>query len=420
MAATEPRRAWRHARTRLARAPFTVRGKLALIYTGVFLVGGVLLLALNYSIVSASLAERGVELAKTTTVSGPVDGSSETVSGEPFSRTDPGPGLRARAIPTEVIEDYQTGVLSDLLLRSGLGLAAVTLLAALAGWIIAGRPLRRLHQVTETARRLSERDLGSRLALEGPPDEFKELGDTFDGMLQRLQAAFEAQRRFVANASHELRTPLAVQRAAAEVPLAQGRVPEELRPALDRVVESTARSERLIAGLLLLARSDQGIAEPEPVDLADAARHAVRSCTEDAAAAGVTLRSDLGPAVVSGDRLLLEQLVGNLVDNAVRYNRPGGEVTIAAGVRGGDAVLRVRNTGQAVAEAERLFEPFHRGGDARLHRAKAGTGLGLSIARSIATAHSGRITAAAREGGGLSVTLRLPPHTAAEPATGTP
>lgn len=260
------RGAARTLRARIDGVPLTVRGKLALVYTVVFFTGGVVLLGLNYTIVSASLAVRGVELTQSTDPSETLEISSvavrSTVTGGARSEGD--------VVPAQLVEDYQAGVLSDLLLRSGLGLAVVTLLAAIAGWSIAGRPLRRLHQVTETARRLSERDLGSRLGLKGPPDEFQELGDTFDGMLERLQTAFESQRRFVANASHELRTPLAVQRAAVEVPLTQGRVPEELRPALNRVLESTERSDRLISGLLLLARSDQGLTDTEPVDLADA------------------------------------------------------------------------------------------------------------------------------------------------------
>ncbi|MBB6174768.1 signal transduction histidine kinase [Nocardiopsis mwathae] len=386
------------------RRPLTVRTKLALIYTAVFLVGGVLLLALNYAIVSASLADRGdVLLVEATDWATAVP--RDTLPAAPAPAV---PGATVHARPAQAIEGYQTGVLSDLLLRSGAGLVAVTVLAALAGWFVAGRPLRRLHEVTETARRLSEHDLGRRLALSGPADEFRELGSTFNGMLERLQSAFESQRRFVANASHELRTPMAAQRAAVEVALDQGRVPADLRPAMERVLESADRSERLISGLLLLARSDRGLADPEPVDVADAARRALGTQARAASAAGVELRPTLRPAVVDGDEVLLEQLVVNLVDNAVRYNHRGGHVCVEVGEDGGAAVIRVANTGDGVGDADRLFEPFHRGDRDRLHDRDGGSGLGLSIVRSIAAAHGGRADAAPRPGGGLVATVRLP------------
>ncbi|ASU85911.1 sensor histidine kinase [Nocardiopsis gilva YIM 90087] len=389
---------------RLRSTPMTVRTKLALIYTGVFLVGGVLLLGLNYVIVSSSLADRGdVLLVQATDWATTTNGEEMPTAVLPRDRSQ-----TMRAQPAQAIEGYQDGVLNDLLLRSGLGLVAATALAALGGWLVAGRPLRRLHQVTETARRLSEHDLGRRLALSGPPDEFRELGSTFNGMLERLQSAFESQRRFVANASHELRTPMASQRAAVEVALAQGRVPDDLRPAMERVLESADRSERLISGLLLLARSDRGLTAAEPVDLADAAQRALGTQADAVAEAGVELRSDLTSVVVDGDQVLLEQLVGNLVDNAVRYNRPDGSVWIEVEETDAEAVLRVANPGPEVADADRLFEPFDRGGRDRLHDQDGGSGLGLSIVRSIAMAHGGRASAAPRPGGGLVVTVRLP------------
>ncbi|MFC3996009.1 sensor histidine kinase [Nocardiopsis sediminis] len=411
----------------------TVRAKLTLIYTAAFLVGGALLVALNYSIVSESLASRSVMLsdaeaeprqpnalpevgpsggpASTEPVSPTDDGESDgwaPSSGDAASSSGDAAPSSGTPISLQVLDAYQEGVLSDLLLRSAAALAGITVLAAAAGWLIVGRPLRRLHRVTETARRLSERDLDSRLALTGPADEFRELGDTFDGMLERLQAAFDSQRRFVANASHELRTPLAVQRAAVEVPLEQGRVPDDLKPAVNRVLDSVERSERLIAGLLLLARSDRGIDATEPVELADAVDGVVRLLAADASAAGVTLRPETVPAEVPGDPVLLEHLVRNLVENAIRYNRADGEVTIGVERSDGGAVLRVANTGPEIADADVLFEPFHRGGHVRTHRAGGGSGLGLSIVRSVVTAHGGEVTAAPREGGGLEVTVRLP------------
>lgn len=396
----------------------TLRTRLALVYTGVFLLGGAVLLVVNYGLVGASLEHRSVELTAT------VDGVAAAVAPssdepartggttEPFTPVDPagpvGPSPVTDTGISAVVDDYRSAVLSDMVLDSVLVLTGVTALAALAGWLIAGRPMRRLRRVTETARTLSERDLHSRLALTGPDDEFQELGDTFDGMLARLEGAFESQRRFVANASHELRTPLAVQRTALEVPLAQDRVPDDLRPAFTRVLDSVGRSEELITGLLLLARSDRGLTRTEPVDLAETAREAVDLQGEAAAAAGVALHVDAAPAEVAGDPVLLAHLARNLVDNAVRYNTDGGWVRVRVRTAAGRTVLRVTNTGREVGDADVLFEPFHRGDEARLHGERSGSGLGLSIVRSIAAAHGATATALPHAGGGLVVTVGFP------------
>lgn len=414
----------------------TLRTKLALVYTGVFALGGALLLTANYAMVSASLEVRGVDLAMTAAYR--ADDLSGVVAvpmtpAVPYEPTEPAPTERfsegadeawAGAQPlTVLVDDYQDGVLSDLLFNSVLILVGVTLMAALAGWVIAGGPLRRLHRVTETARTLSERDLHSRLDLSGPDDEFRELGDTFDGMLSRLERAFDSQRRFVANASHELRTPLSVQRAALEVPLAQDRVPEELRPTFRRALDSVGRSEALISGLLLLARSDRGLAETREVDLAEVVGDVTAQYASAAEEEGVDLRVDVESARVEGDPVLLEQLVRNLVENAIRYNVPDGRVevrvrTAAGRTAAGRTVLKVTNTGAVVdgprtgasrtGDADVLFEPFHRGDAARLHRDRPGSGLGLSIVRSIATAHGAKATARARPEGGLVVTVGFP------------
>lgn len=388
----------------------TLRTKLALVYTGVFVLGGALLLAANYAMVSASLEVRGFELARTIEVSSE-EGAPLMTPGAPAQPlesagpTEPWATTEQAEPVTILVDDYQGGVLSDLLLNSVLVLLGVTLLAALAGWLIAGRPMRRLHRVTETARTLSERDLHSRLGLTGPDDEFRELGDTFDEMLSRLERAFDSQRRFVANASHELRTPLSVQRAALEVPLAQDRVPEDLRPAFRRALDSVGRSEALISGLLLLARSDRGLARTEEVDLTEVADGVVSRHAGEAEEAGVDLRVDAESARVDGDPVLLEHLVRNLVENAVRYNVPDGWVEVRVRTAAGRTVLKVTNTGGEVGDADELFEPFHRGDAARLHSSRSGSGLGLSIVRSIAVAHGAKATARPRPGGGLVVTV---------------
>ncbi|PWV48459.1 HAMP domain-containing sensor histidine kinase [Nocardiopsis sp. L17-MgMaSL7] len=390
----------------------TLRTKLALVYTGVFALGGALLLAANYAMVSASLEMRGVELATTAVI--PNGDPAETLVAPaptvpaPTGEAAPVTGWEETEPLAVLVDDYQVGVLSDLLLNSVLILLGVTLLAALAGWVIAGGPLRRLHRVTDAARTLSEHDLHSRLDLHGPDDEFRELGDTFDGMLSRLERAFDSQRRFVSNASHELRTPLSVQRAALEVPLAQDRVPDDLRPAFRRALDSVARSEALISGLLLLARSDRGLARTEEVDLAEVVQGAVAQQAGAAEEEGVDLRLDVEPAPVDGDPVLLEHLVRNLVENAVRYNTADGWVEVRVRTAAGRTVLRVTNSGTEVRDAEELFEPFHRGDAARLHRDRPGSGLGLSIVRSISTAHGAKATARARPEGGLVVTVGFP------------
>ena len=404
-------------------ASLTLRTKLALVYTGVFAVGGALLLSANYAMVSASLEMRGVELS--TTAALPTSDPAETLvipaptvpaptgeGGEPGETGEAAPTTDWVATGAEplavLVDDYQVGVLSDLLLNSVLILLGVTLLAALAGWVIAGGPLRRLHRVTDAARTLSEHDLHSRLDLRGPDDEFRELGDTFDGMLSRLERAFDSQRRFVSNASHELRTPLSVQRAALEVPLAQDRVPDDLRPTFRRALDSVARSEALISGLLLLARSDRGLARTEEVDLAEVAHGVVAQHAGAAEEERVDLRVDAESAAVDGDPVLLEHLVRNLVENAVRYNATDGWVEVRVRTAAGRTVLRVTNSGAEVGDAEELFEPFHRGDAARLHRGRPGSGLGLSIVRSISTAHGAKATARARPEGGLVVTVGFP------------
>lgn len=400
-----------HGRKRgRSRPGLTLRTKLALVYTGVFVLCGVLLLGANYAVVSASLEIRGVELATTIDTTAeeaePSEPTGEVV--EPWESTgdrEVGGAVQPGRPATLVMEDYQDGVLSDLIVTSALVLGGIALLAAFTGWLIAGRPMRRLHRVTETARTLSERDLHSRLGLSGPDDEFRELGDTFDGMLSRLERAFDSQRKFVANASHELRTPLSVQRAALEVPLAQERVPEDLRPTFRRVLDSVGRSESLITRLLLLARSDQGLTSTERVDLAEVARRATALHEDEAEDVDVDLHVDAESADVVGDPVLLEHLARNLVENSVRYNDPGGWVEVRVRTAARRTVLKVTNTGGEVENPDELFEPFHRGDSARLHTSRPGSGLGLSIVRSIADAHGATATARSRPDGGLEVTV---------------
>ncbi len=300
-----------------------------------------------------------------------------------------------------------------LLRRGFIALAFVGLVGIGGGYLLAGRALRPLQSVTSTARRLSTETLDQRIALEGPDDELKELADTFDGMIGRLEAAFDSQRLFVANASHELRTPLSVMRTEVDVTM---RDPEasvaELRRMGDVVRNATERAERLVDALLLLARADARgsveMAQRSPVELPAVVGTALAAVRGEAAAAELRVDTGLAPAPVMGDPGLLERLAGNLVENAVRHNVVGGWLAVRTGSADGRAWLVVANSGAVLdpAEVPGLFEPFRRGGTART--ASRGAGLGLSIVRAVLLAHGGTVRAQALAAGGLEVVAELP------------
>jgi signal transduction histidine kinase len=299
--------------------------------------------------------------------------------------------------------------LNSLLLYSLVGLGLMTIASSGAGWIVAGRVLRPVRTITETARRASEEHLGERIALTGARDELKELADTFDDMLERLDRAFSAQRRFVADASHELRTPLTVMRTAIDVTLAKpGRTPEQLESMAIRVRSSIDRAEAMIDALLTLAVSDRGTTATEPVDLATAAEDALDARSAIIERLGLTVRAGLDPAETMADPALLDRMIGNLVDNAVRHNVPGGEIELESGMRDGVAFFRIANSGPYVPDGDvpALFEPFHRL-DGRAG-GQEGVGLGLAIVRSVAAAHSTTVLAQSRPAGGLDVTVTMP------------
>jgi signal transduction histidine kinase len=357
----------------------TIRLRLTLLYAAVFLLAGAALLTVSYVLVRNNLTADNVGIG------GPAD------------------EVR-RAVQREVADD----ALHRLRLQYVLALAAMTALSVLLGWLVAGRALRGLQQITTTARRVSQDTLDERIALEGPRDELKELADTFDEMLERLSAAFASQRRFVANASHELRTPLTVMRTELEVTLADPDASNaELREMAQTVHGALDRTERLVQALLTLARSEGAVARRDPVDLATAAQLALEHTARDAEAAGLSITADLHAAPVRGDRRLLERLVANLVENAVGHNRPGGRVSVTTATRNGHSVVDVVNDGDVLdpATLPRLLEPFQRSdrgarGD--------GVGLGLSIVRSVAQAHGGAVALAACPDGGLRATVTLP------------
>jgi signal transduction histidine kinase len=300
--------------------------------------------------------------------------------------------------------------LNTLLTRSAIGLGGVALVGMGFGWLMAERALRPLTRITETTRRVADRSLHERIALTGPPDEIKELADTIDSMLERLDRAFDGQRRFVGNASHELRTPLAINRTLLEVALARPDASPELRQLGNTLLAVNLRHERLVEGLLTLAQSQQALTTHDPVDLAELARFVLDAMDASGPdASGPEVVRTLRPAPTSGDPVLLERVVHNLVQNAVAYNVPDGWVAVTTGHTGdGRVELTVTNTGPVIGgyEVPALFEPFRRLRE-RVGSAR-GTGLGLSIVQSVAQAHGGMAAAQPRAGGGLIVRVTLP------------
>ena len=295
-------------------------------------------------------------------------------------------------------------------IRAVATLAGLIMLSLAAGWLIAGRFLRPLRTITATAQDISARNLNRRLALTGRNDEFKDLGDTLDGLFERLEASFEAQHHFVANASHELRTPLAAERTLLQVALADPEATADtLRQTCQQVLVLGDQQERLIEALLTLASSERGVEQWEPFDLADITGQVIDERRQEAERRGIHLQAALTAAPATGDPSLAESLVANLVDNAIRHNIPGGRAEVSTTMTDGRAVIRVTNTGTVIppAELDRLFQPFQQLGHERIRHGDR-NGLGLAIVRAIATAHKATITAAARPEGGLDLEVSFP------------
>jgi signal transduction histidine kinase len=293
------------------------------------------------------------------------------------------------------------------------GLAMVAIVAVLAlgvGWLIAGRVLRPLRTITATARDISARNLHQRLAVDGPDDEFRQLGETLDSLFGRLETSFQAQRHFVANASHELRTPLAAEKTVLQVALADpDATTATLRSACEKALQWNGQQERLVGSLLTLASSERGVELWEPFDLADIAAKVVLDRDHDARRRDIRVHTDLPAAPATGDPALAESLIANLVSNAIRHNVDGGRVEISTAITDGRAVVTVSNTGPLVPadEVDRLFQPFQRLGTQRLRQA-SGHGLGLAIVRSVASVHGAELTASARPEGGLDISVSFP------------
>ncbi|MEV5829601.1 HAMP domain-containing sensor histidine kinase [Spirillospora sp. NPDC052242] len=401
----------------------TLRARLTLTYGGLFLVAGLLLLGVTYALFTQELSRPGDTryLAKVTAP--PTANAQGDAAGR---QTAPG-GEVIEAAPEDRVhvtlenlmraqkKEVRDAAVTSFITQGSIALLVVGGVAAGFGWLIAGQVLAPLHRVTETARRIAaapaaDRGLHERIALRGRRDEVRELADTFDTMIERLDRSFDGQRRFVANASHELRTPLTVGRAMVEVAMHRKAASPDVLRLGEALLQINARHERLIGGLLLLARSENEIVNAAPVDLADVVAHVAAQTSDEAAEAGVTVRADAGEAVTSGDALLLERVVQNLVENGIRHNAGAdGWVRVASRAAGPRVVLEVANSGPVVPpyEVPALFEPFRRLDADRVVTAK-GAGLGLSIVQSIVRAHGGTVTARPRAGGGLDVVVALP------------
>jgi signal transduction histidine kinase len=373
---------------RFPRPPGTVRTRLTLLYGGLFLATSTVVFTVANLLLKQSLEHHVLAIIR---------GSGPPPAGLPTAPPSPGRVYvsKVAGLPDTIVR-YQWTV-------TAVTIAVLTLVSVLAGWWLSGRLLRPLHRITATARRLSLSNLHERIALAGPGDELKDLADTFDAMLDRLERSVDSQRRFIANAAHELRTPLAIQRAAIQIGL-DDPLPERLSQVREKLLTANRRTERLIDALLILAQAEHGLDATEPVRLDELTRQAADETTADGIAVDVATE----PVTVAGDPVLLHRMLANVLDNAVRYNQPGGSVTVRLTAAG---ELTVRNTGPDVppARVAELFEPFR-----RLHtrvRSADGTGLGLSIVASIARVHGAVPAARPHRGGGLELRIRFTPAT---------
>ena len=389
----------------MSRPRLTVRARLTLLYTGLFGVCGAIVVAVSYTLV-ARLRAQGQGNGQQPSASDLARFAARCRSEELSAHPDPHVLVKCAAyFQQQGAQGQRDFTLSHLLQYSLITVAVVIALAAALGWIFSGRALRPVLQITTAARAASEHNLSARVAPTGPRDELRELAETFDEMLGRLQAAFEGQQRFIANASHELRTPLAVMRATVNVVLDNpDSTPGDLRAMAADIRAAVDHAEHLIGALLILARNERGLTVREETDLATAAEDVL----DTAALADRRVHATLEPAVISGDPVLAGRLIANLVDNAIRYNIPGGDIWISTRTTTDSAQLTVANTGPVIspADADRIFQPFQRLSD---RTSRDGFGLGLAIVNSIAAIHGAAIGARPNPGGGLVVDITFPP-----------
>jgi signal transduction histidine kinase len=385
----------------------SARARLTALYTALFAAGGIILVAVTYLLVA--------HVGHTSTKGGssplPTDFLASCSQLQKASLTAAElANLKAKCSAaytkgvTAGVTTGQTHTLNHLLVYSIVTLVGVTALSALAGWVLAGRILRPVHQLTVTARSASERTLSTRMEVRGPRDELRELAETFDEMLARLDAAFSSQQRFIANASHELRTPLTVMRISIDVVLAKAQptIPELVAMSHD-IRREIDHAEHLIEALLTLARADRQLTKAEPIDLATVAENALDTLN----LSDLTLETELEPASMRGDPILIERLITNLIDNAIRYNTPAGTIHLVTASQARHAEFRVVNTGPVVPldAVPGLLQPFTRLNDRTSHQ---GHGLGLALVSSIATQHHATVALYPNPGGGLDVSVRFP------------
>jgi signal transduction histidine kinase len=347
--------------------------------------------------VSTATPDAGLGVVDGTTVQGPIP--------------SPLGGVITKQQIVAAAQNTSTAALHQLLYQSGIALAIMAVASIWLGWLIAGRALSPLRTITNAARDISASNLHRRLALEGPDDEVRQLANTFDDLLGRLEASFDAQRQFVANASHELRTPLTLERTLVEVALADPDATiDTLRATCERVLGVGEQQERLIEALLTLSRSQRGLDRREPFDLAVIAGEILETRAPEAESRGLSVDAALDPAPASGDQRLGERLVANLVDNAARHNVPGGRIDVATTTEAGRAVLTILNTGPVISpdDLDRLAQPFQRLNGER-NGDDDGLGLGLSIVHAISAAHGATIATRARPNGGLEIAVTFPP-----------
>jgi signal transduction histidine kinase len=395
----------------------TIRLRLTLVYGGLFLCSASALLAITYVLVNhqytgdffISSGRQGVVASKNVT---PQALKLLYARGHTVKALPPPAKLFAEPIgPKQVAtteklaiaaaQGQSNAALHKLFVDSAFALAVMAVLSLWLGWVIAGRALRPLRTITDTAREISASNLHRRLALRGPDDELRRLGNTVDGLLGRLETSFEAQRQFVANASHELRTPLTLERTLLELALSDPNASiDSYRHTCEQLLAVGEQQERLIEALLTLSRSQRGLDARQPVDLAAITAAAASAADHE----GLVIDAMLEPAHITGNPRLVERLVANLVGNAIQHNIEGGSVNLATETRDGRAVLMVANTGPTIppTELERLFQPFQRL-DATRTTGTGGFGLGLSIVRAIADAHDATIETEAPADGGLRI-----------------
>jgi signal transduction histidine kinase len=388
-----------------------VRLRLTLLYGGLFLVSGAALLATTYVLVRNATDNPVVIRTQTTAAPAP-----------PGSRPGlPLPSLRAQAErdrqrAQQAADRQHADMLRQLLLQSGLALGLMAVVSIGLGWVVAGRVLRPVRTITAATRRISRDSLHERLALAGPDDELKELADTIDDLLARLERAFDAQRRFVANASHELRTPLAMMRTSLDVASGKpGPVPDELRALDGKLREGLDQADQLLESFLLLARAEHGsLREPTTVSLPHLVTTALEAWQAAISDASLSVDQTLDEVRVRGSEALLARMVGNLVDNAIRHNQVRGWIRIKTEGKPDHARLLVENGGERLdpVDVAELAQPFRRLASERTVSPNGSVGLGLSIVAAIAEAHGGNVRLDARAEGGLRVVLELPRATA--------